>query len=99
MGLCNTLHKPIIGVMHLVPLPGSAAYDRRGIGPVLEGALDDGRLLEQGGVDAILLQNTGNLPAMGDGGSATIAHLAAIGTHLRRELKTPFGVNNLAKGT
>ena len=99
MGFFNQLHKPIIGMIHLRPLPGSAAYDGRGIGPVLERAMDDGRMLERGGVDAILLQNTGDLPAMGDGGPETIAHMAAIGTHLRRELKTPFGVNILANGT
>jgi membrane complex biogenesis BtpA family protein len=99
MGFFNKLYKPIIGMIHLHPLPGSAAYDGRGIGPVLERALADGRLLAEGQVDAILLQNTGDLPATGDGGPETIAHMAAIGTLLRHELKTPLGVNILANGT
>ena len=95
----SRLHKPVIGMIHLRPLPGSAGYVGGGSGPALEQALADGRLLDAAGVDAILLQNTGDLPAMTDGGPETIAYMTAIGTLLRHELKTPFGVNILANGT
>lgn len=93
------LKKPVIGMIHLLPLPGSAAYDGRGIGPVVERALADGRALAEGGVDAILIQNTGDLPATSDGGPETIAHMTMIGTLLRQEIQTPLGVNILANGT
>jgi hypothetical protein len=92
------LKGPVIGMIHLLPLPGSAAYEGRGIGPVAERALADGRALAQGGVDAILLQNTGDLPAAGDGGPETVAHMTMIGTLLRQEVQTPLGVNILANG-
>ena len=92
------LKKPVIGMIHLLPLPGSAAYDGRGIGPVVERALADGRALAEGGVDAILIQNTGDLPATSDGGPETIAHMTMIGTLLRQEIQTPLGVNILANG-
>jgi membrane complex biogenesis BtpA family protein len=95
----SRLHKPVIGMIHLRPLPGSANYAGGGGSPALEQALADGRLLEAAGVDAILMQNTGDLPAMTDGGPETIAYMTAIGTLLRRELKTPLGVNILANGT
>ncbi len=94
-----SLHKPVIGMIHLLPLPGSAAYDGCGLEPIIEHALSEGRVLEQGGVDAILLQNTGDLPAFGDGGPETIANMSMIGTLLRQEIKTPLGVNILANGT
>jgi len=94
-----SLKKPVIGMIHLLPLPGSAAYDGRGIGPVVERALADGRMLAEGGVDAILIQNTGDLPATGDGGPETVAHMSMIGTLLRQAIKTPLGVNVLANGT
>lgn len=93
-----SLKKPVIGMIHLLPLPGSAAYDGRGIGPVVERALADGRVLAEGGVDAILIQNTGDLPATGDGGPETVAHMSMIGTLLRQAIKTPLGVNILANG-
>ena len=95
----SRLNKPVIGMIHLRPLPGSAAYAGGGSGPALEQAMADGRLLDAAGVDAILLQNTGDLPAMADGGPETIANMTAIGTLLRQELKAPFGVNILANGT
>ena len=95
----SQLKKPVIGMIHLRPLPGAALYRGGGSGPVLEVALADGRLLDEAGVDAILLQNTGDLPATSDGGPETIAHMAAIGTRLRQELKAPLGVNILANGT
>ena len=95
----SRLRKPAIGMIHLRPSPGSAGYAGGGSGPALEQALEDGRLLDAAGVDAILLQNTGDLPAMSDGGPETIAYMAAIGTLLRQELKTPFGINVLANGT
>ena len=92
------LNKPVIGMIHFLPLPGSAAYDGRGIGPVLERALADGRLLAEEGVDAILIQNTGDLPATGDGGPETVAHMSMLGTLLRQAIQTPLGVNILANG-
>jgi membrane complex biogenesis BtpA family protein len=98
-GFFSQLHQPIIGMIHLRPLPGAAAYRGGGSGPALELALADGRLLDAAGVDAIMIQNTGDLPALTDGGPETIAHMAAIGAVLRQELKAPLGVNILANGT
>ena len=95
----SRLVQPVIGMIHLRPLPGAAAYAGGGSGPALEQALADGRLLQAAGVDAILMQNTGDLPATTDGGPETIAYMAAIGAALRQELTTPLGVNILANGT
>src|SRR5258708_5837884 len=95
----SRLVQPVIGMIHLRPLPGAAAYAGGGSGPALEQALADGRLLQAAGVDAILMQNTGDLPATTDGGPETIAYMTAIGAALRQELTTPLGVNILANGT
>jgi membrane complex biogenesis BtpA family protein len=97
-GFFDSLHKPIIGMIHLPPLPGSPGYDGQGLAPAVEQALADGRLLAEAGVDAILLQNTGDLPAAGDGGPETVAYLTMLGTLLRRETTAPLGVNILANG-
>lgn len=94
----SSLKKPIIGMIHLRPLPGSPAY-AGSVDAVLDRAIKDGRLLEEGGVDAILLQNTGDLPPSEDGGPETVAHMAALGVLLRRELKTPLGISILSNGT
>jgi membrane complex biogenesis BtpA family protein len=93
-----SLHKPVFGMIHLPPLPGSPGYDGRGLEPIAEHALCDGRLLAEAGLDGILIQNTGDLPAAGDGGAETVAYLSMLGTLLRREMDTPLGVNILANG-
>ena len=51
---------PLIGVVHLKPLPG--APDSQGLEGVLEAALFDGAALAEGGVDAIIVENFGDAP-------------------------------------
>ena len=90
--------KPVIGMVHLLPLPGSEDYRGGGLGPILERALAEGCALEAGGIDAIILQNSGDLPPAPEGGSETIAYMSVIGAALRREVACPLGVNVLANG-
>ncbi len=94
-----SLKQPIIANIHLLPLPGTASYDGAGLEPIVERALADGRLLMEAGVDAILVQNNGDMPASVEGHPETIAYMTMICTVLGRELKTPLGVNILANGT
>lgn len=94
----SKIRQPVIGMIHLRPLPGSAGYEGGGTGPILEQAVADGRLLDEARLDAILIQNTGDIPAAGNGGPETIAHMTAIGTLLRNELQTPLGINILSNG-
>jgi uncharacterized protein len=51
---------PIIGMVHLRPLPGAPAFD--GMGAVLEAARRDAEALADGGVDAVLVENYGDVP-------------------------------------
>jgi hypothetical protein len=92
------LPKPVIGMVHLLPLPGSEDYDGNGLTPILERALEEAHTLARGGVDAILIQNTGDLPPSAEGGPETIAYMTAIGAALQREIGVPLGVNILANG-
>lgn len=92
-------NKPVIGMAHLLPLPGAEDYDGGGLEPILERALTEARTLDAGGVDAILLQNTGDLPPRAQGGPETIAYMSVIGAAMRRECKCALGVNILANGT
>ncbi len=53
--------KPIIGMVHLSPLPGSPGYED-GIEAVCERAVADATALEAGGVDGLMLENFGDTP-------------------------------------
>ena len=54
--------KAIIGMVHLIPLPGSPAYNGWGIEEVVESALRDAEALVEGGVDGLIVENMWDLP-------------------------------------
>ncbi len=56
------VEKPIIGMVHLLPLPGSPGYDFYGMEAVIEHALRDAEALVSGGVDALMVENMWDLP-------------------------------------
>src|SRR5579862_8334300 len=49
--------KPIIGVIHLPPLPGAPRYDGQPMSAIYAAAEADAKTLSQGGVDGIILEN------------------------------------------
>jgi len=86
---------PIIGMVHLPPLPGS---------PGFEGDRDDIRrrlhrdvsALDSGGIDGIMLENFGDAPFYPDRVPRhVVADIAALAATLREQVSVPFGVNVL----
>lgn len=49
--------KPVIGMVHLLPLPGSPGYDYYGMDAIIEKALADVKALEEGGVNGLIVEN------------------------------------------
>jgi predicted TIM-barrel enzyme len=50
--------KPVIGMVHLKPLPGSPKYDSSGgMKKIMEAAYIDAERLVSGGIDAIQVEN------------------------------------------
>ena len=92
-------HKPLIGMVHLLPLPGSPRYGDDGISRVLNAAVHDARALKDGGVDGLLIENYGDSPfkpAPTD--PETVASMTMIGRDILREIDLPMGVNVLRNG-
>jgi len=56
------VEKPIIGMIHLLPLPGAPGYDSYGMDAIIEHALRDAEALISGGVDALMVENMWDLP-------------------------------------
>ena len=56
------VEKPIIGMIHLLPLPGAPGYDFYGLEAVIEHALRDAEALISGGVDGLMVENMWDLP-------------------------------------
>ena len=52
--------KPIIGMLHLPPLPGSYNYTGQPLDDIVERTLHEAGILASNGFDGLLLQNAGD---------------------------------------
>jgi membrane complex biogenesis BtpA family protein len=90
-----SMSKPLVGMVHLLPLAGSARYDRRGARPILDAALRDLAALEGGGVDAVLVENLGDAPYAKTAARETIAMMSVVLRAVVEAAAVPIGVNVL----
>jgi uncharacterized protein len=95
LGLPPGTPRAVIGMVHLRALPGSPRWD--GDMPALvRAALDDARNLAEGGADALLVENHGDVPFTARRVDvATVAGMAVTIAEIRRALPLPVGVNVL----
>lgn len=87
--------KPLIGILSLLPLPGSANWKGR-IDQVIARAEQEATAMATGGVDAILLENTFDGPAQSD--RLDVAGAVALGLITRRVMHftpLPMGISVL----
>jgi uncharacterized protein len=91
-------HKPVIGVVHLPPLPGSPGYDGQTMQAITDFALTEAERYRAGGMDGLIVENHGDIPfAKPDRlGAETAACMAVITDAVRRAIGLPIGVNVLA---
>jgi membrane complex biogenesis BtpA family protein len=88
--------KPVIAMLHLLPLPGRPLYDRAGgMAAVVEALKRDLEALQAGGVDGLLFCNEGDRPYPLVTDRAPIAAMAAAIGELRPHLSLPYGVDLL----
>ena len=92
------LNKPMIAMVHLDALPGSA-YNNSPLTEISDRALKEADLLAEAGFDAIIVQNTGDVPAAHEGEEMSIAALAVIGDKIRQRTGLTLGVNVLMNGS
>lgn len=87
--------KPVVGMLHAPPLPGSPLYGGS-LEDVLAAVLRDAEALTAGGVHALLLENFGDVPFFPQRVPAeTVAHMTALASEVRRRFDVPLGINVL----
>ncbi|UWQ21788.1 BtpA/SgcQ family protein [Jannaschia sp. W003] len=90
--------RPLIGNVHLPPLPGTPRYAGAPVTELREIALADVRAYEEGGMDGLMLENHGDIPFLKPEriGPEIIAAMAAIVAAVAERTALPFGINLLA---
>ena len=90
------LEKPLIGVVHLPPLPGSPRYEGD-VGAIVERALSDARAYVEAGFSALIVENFGDAPFLsGRVPPSTVAAMAVVAREVARAVApVPVGVNVL----
>src|ERR1700752_1255443 len=89
---------PLIGDVHLPPLPGTPRYRGETMAAIIDRALSDAETFEKGGMDGIILANHGDIPFWKphEIGPEIIAAMSAIAVMVGAAIGIPFGINVLA---
>jgi len=90
--------KPIIGMVHLPPLPGAPLYDGKGLDGIIEYALEEAGKLIDGGVDGIQVENYGDHSYFVNvAAHETVSAISVVAHELRKKYPDiPMGICLLA---
>jgi len=87
--------RPLFGMLHLPPLPGSPSYAGN-MQNVIDAALHDAKILSDAGFAGLIIENLGDAPYYPDHVPAeTVAAMSVVVAHVRRQTQLPVGVNVL----
>ncbi|MGM0603604.1 MAG: BtpA/SgcQ family protein [Bacillota bacterium] len=94
------VEKPILGMIHLKPLPGAPHFDGGSLDEVIEFALKEVEAFVKGGVDGLVIENAWDIPFSRPEniGHETSAAMAYVSKPIKEESGLPIGINVLANG-
>ncbi|WP_101696311.1 BtpA/SgcQ family protein [Clostridium minihomine] len=82
----------ILGMVHCLPLPGTARYGGD-MDKIVKQAVQDAVTLEKAGVDAIIVENMGDDPFYVELETAQSTALAAVSMAVRQSVALPIGID------
>ena len=83
---------PVIGVIHLMPLPGAPLYNGASTKEISQKAVKDSKIMEDNGIDGLIIENFGDKMFQKTVGPETVAAMTYIAKDIRNELKIPIGI-------
>ena len=94
----TNINKPIIGMIHALPTAGSPKGYVCNIDELYEHGIREAKTLMDGGVDALLIENAGDVPFLKPEkiGLETIALMSVLGSKIIKEVNIPVGFNIVA---
>ncbi|MCS7099308.1 MAG: BtpA/SgcQ family protein [Sulfolobales archaeon] len=93
--------KAIVGMVHLLPLPGAPAYEGYSIDAIVDQAVREARIYEENGVNGVIVENMWDLPYYS--GAARIppeeiaAH-AVVAREVAKSVSIPIGITVIHNG-
>lgn len=85
----------VIGMLHLPALPGSPLFSGD-LDTIRKRLIADANALTAGGVDALMMENFGDIPfSPGRVSAETVAVMTVMATEVKRTSKLPLGINVL----
>jgi membrane complex biogenesis BtpA family protein len=92
--------KPVIGMVHLWPLPGAPGYTGYGMQKIIDQAMRDADALIQGGVDGLMVENMWDLPFYvgKDVKPEAMAAHAVAAAEIVKNFPVPVGINVIHNG-
>ncbi len=92
--------KPVVGMVHLWPLPGAPGYRGYGVRKIVDEALRDADTLVNGGVDGLVVENMWDLPyRVGrEVPSEAMAAQAVAAAEVVKHVSVPVGANVIHNG-
>src|SRR5438128_10444835 len=94
------VQKPVIGMVHLWPLPGAPGYSGYGMRAILDHALRDAETLVKGGVDGLIVENMWDLPYYvgNDVKPEAMTAQAVAASEIVTNFQVPVGINVIHNG-
>ena len=97
MGNIFSVEKPIVGMIHLKPLPGSPNYDKNvyDMKKIIEFAVEEAKILESAGINGLQIENYWDVPFLkGEKiGYETCTAMTAAAYAISQNVSIPFGIN------
>lgn len=92
--------KPVIGMVHLWPLPGAPGYTGYGMRMIIDHALRDAETLLEGGVDGLIVENMWDLPYYvgTEVKPEAMTAQAVAATEIVKNFPVPVGINVIHNG-
>ncbi|MEM9021239.1 MAG: BtpA/SgcQ family protein [Planctomycetota bacterium] len=90
-----SIRHPVIGMVHLPPLPGAPGYTGD-LPALVASAVRDARALAEGGIDGVMIENFGDVPFYQDRVPAeTVAAITRAASAVHDVIDLPLGINVL----
>jgi len=83
---------PVIGVIHLMPLPGAPLYNGASVKEISLKAVKDSKIMEDNGINALIIENFGDKMFQKTVGPETVAAMTYIAKDIRNEINIPIGI-------